>query len=80
MALEIRPANSSAVVNLDQDLECVVIGVDKQNQAISLGLKQKTPRPWETVEDRYPIGSRVKGTVVNITNYGAFVRLEEGIE
>jgi small subunit ribosomal protein S1 len=54
--------------------------VDKENEKISLGLKQKTASPWEDVEERYPIGARVKGTVVNVMNYGAFVRLEEGIE
>ncbi|HEV58724.1 MAG TPA: 30S ribosomal protein S1 [Phycisphaerales bacterium] len=75
-----RVAHPSEVVDLDQDIEVVVIGVDKENEKISLGLKQKTPSPWETVEQRYPVGARVKGTVVNIMNYGAFVRLEEGIE
>ncbi|MFA5784733.1 MAG: S1 RNA-binding domain-containing protein, partial [Phycisphaerae bacterium] len=60
--------------------ECVVIGVDKANEKISLGLKQKTQSPWETVEERYQIGSKVKGTVVNVMNYGVFVRLEDGIE
>jgi len=75
-----RITHPSEVVELDQELECMVIGVDKANEKISLGLKQKVQSPWETVEERYPIGSRVKGTVVNIMNYGAFVRLEEGIE
>jgi len=75
-----RVAHPSDVVDLDQEIEVVVIGVDKENEKISLGLKQKTPSPWETVEQRYPVGARVKGTVVNIMNYGAFVRLEEGIE
>jgi small subunit ribosomal protein S1 len=75
-----RISHPSEVVQLDQDIECVVIGVDKENEKISLGLKQKTPSPWESVEQRYPVGARVKGKVVNIMNYGAFVRLEDGIE
>jgi len=75
-----RISHPSEVVKLDQELECVVINVDKENEKISLGLKQKTASPWEDVEDRYPVGARVKGTVVNIMNYGVFVRLEEGIE
>ncbi|MHC4185172.1 MAG: 30S ribosomal protein S1 [Planctomycetota bacterium] len=75
-----RISHPSEVVKLDQEIECVVIGVDKDEEKISLGLKQKTPSPWENVENRYPVGARVKGTVVNIMNYGAFIRLEEGIE
>jgi small subunit ribosomal protein S1 len=75
-----RIAHPSEVVELDQEIECVVIGVDKEHEKISLGLKQKTSSPWEDVEERYPIGSRVKGRVVNIMNYGVFIRLEDGIE
>ncbi len=75
-----RITHPSEVVDLDQEIECMVIGVDKQSEKISLGLKQKSASPWETVEGRYPVGSRVKGVVVNIMNYGAFIRLEEGIE
>ncbi len=75
-----RISHPSEVVHLDQEVECIVIGVDKEHEKISLGLKQKAESPWTTVEDRYPIGSRIKGTVVNIMNYGAFVRLEEGVE
>lgn len=75
-----RISHPSEVVHLDQEIECVVIGVDKENEKISLGLKQKVQSPWETVNERYPIGSRVKGTIVNIMNYGVFIRLEEGVE
>lgn len=75
-----RISHPSEVVKLDQEIECKVIGVDKANEKISLGLKQKTQSPWETVEERYPVGARVKGTVVNVMNYGVFVRLEDGIE
>jgi small subunit ribosomal protein S1 len=75
-----RISHPSEVVQLDQDIESVVIGVDKENEKISLGLKQKTSSPWENVEERYPIQARVKGKVVNVMNYGVFVRLEDGIE
>ena len=75
-----RVSHPSEVVRLDEEIECVVIGVDKANEKISLGLKQKSPSPWENVENEYPVGSRVKGKVVNIMNYGVFVRLEDGIE
>ncbi|MCX5637559.1 MAG: 30S ribosomal protein S1 [Planctomycetota bacterium] len=75
-----RISHPSEVVGLDQEIECVVIGVDKANEKISLGLKQKASSPWENVEQRYPVGARVKGKVVNVMNYGVFVRLEDGIE
>ena len=75
-----RILHPSEVVKLDQEIECVVIDVDKDNEKVSLGLKQKTTSPWETVEENYPIGARVRGKVVNLTNYGVFVRLEDGIE
>jgi small subunit ribosomal protein S1 len=75
-----RISHPSEMVHLDQEIECVVIGVDKENEKISLGLKQKVQSPWETVNERYPIGSRIKGTIVNIMNYGVFIRLEEGVE
>jgi small subunit ribosomal protein S1 len=75
-----RISHPSEVVELDQEIECVVIGVNKEHEKISLGLKQKTASPWENVEVQYPIGARVKGKVVNVMNYGAFIRLEDGIE
>jgi len=75
-----RISHPSEVVELDQEIECIVVGVDKEHEKISLGLKQKTSSPWEDVENRYPIGAKVKGTVVNVMNYGVFVRLEDGIE
>jgi len=75
-----RISHPSEVVELDQKIECVVIGVDKEQEKISLGLKQKISSPWENVEENYPIGARVKGKVVNVMNYGVFVRLEDGIE
>ncbi|UCF13940.1 MAG: S1 RNA-binding domain-containing protein, partial [Phycisphaerales bacterium] len=75
-----RISHPSEAVELDQEIECIVVGVDKEHEKISLGLKQKTASPWEDVETRYPIGAKVKGKVVNVMNYGVFVRLEDGIE
>ncbi|MHC4757184.1 MAG: 30S ribosomal protein S1 [Planctomycetota bacterium] len=75
-----RISHPSEVVELDQEIECVVIGFDKDSEKISLGLKQKVASPWENVEERYPIGQKVKGKVVNVMNYGVFIRLEDGIE
>lgn len=75
-----RISHPSEVVELDQEIECIVIGVDKNNEKISLGLKQKVESPWENVENRYPVSSKVTGTVVNVMNYGVFIRLEDGIE
>ncbi len=75
-----RITHPSEVVKLDQEIECVVIGLDKENEKVSLGLKQKNASPWENIESRYPIEVRVKGKVVNVMNYGIFVRLEEGVE
>jgi small subunit ribosomal protein S1 len=75
-----RISHPSEVVELDQELECIVVGVDKDREKISLGLKQKSSSPWEDVEERYPVGARVKGKVVNVMSYGVFVRLEDGVE
>jgi small subunit ribosomal protein S1 len=75
-----RISHPSEIVELDQEIQCVVVGVDKEREKISLGFKQKTSSPWEDVEHRYPIGAKVKGKVVNVMSYGVFVRLEDGIE
>jgi small subunit ribosomal protein S1 len=70
----------SKILNVNDEVEAVVLKVDKANEKISLGLKQVGPDPWLTLDDKYPIGSRVKGKVRNLTNFGAFVELEEGID
>jgi small subunit ribosomal protein S1 len=70
----------SEVVSLGDIVEAVVLNVNKDEHKISLGLKQLTPDPWEKIEEKYPIGSRHKGIVRNLTNFGAFVELEEGID
>jgi small subunit ribosomal protein S1 len=75
-----RVSSPEEVVHIDQQLEVYVIKVDKVKEKIGLGLKQKTPSPWAGVAEKYPIGSRHKGEVVNVMTYGAFVKLEPGIE
>ncbi|HZW45994.1 MAG TPA: 30S ribosomal protein S1 [Microvirga sp.] len=75
-----RVNHPSEVVQLGQKIEVVVLDYDAERNRISLGLKQKTRNPWEDIGDRYPIGSVHDGEVVNLMNYGAFVRLEPGIE
>jgi len=75
-----RIHHPSEVVSVGKEIEVQVIGISQENEKISLGLKQKTPDPWANVEETYPVGSTVRGTVVNIVNYGAFLQLEEGVE
>ncbi|RME72285.1 MAG: 30S ribosomal protein S1 [Planctomycetota bacterium] len=75
-----RINHPSDMLSIDDEVEVVVIKVDPVQERVSLGLKQKQSSPWEDIENRYPIGSRVKGTVVNVLSYGAFVKLEEGVE
>jgi len=70
----------SRILSVGQDVETVVLKVDKDNQKISLGLKQIEPDPWTTIEQKYPIGTRLTGTVRNLTNFGAFIEIEEGID
>ncbi len=75
-----RVNHPSEIVRIDQKIEVKVLNIDFDREKIALGLKQKEASPWEEIEKRYPVNSRVKGAVVNIMSYGAFVRLEDGIE
>jgi small subunit ribosomal protein S1 len=75
-----RIEHPSQMLKIDQEVEIKVLSVDHEKEKIALGLKQKEENPWERVAERYPVGSRVRGEVVNIVNYGAFVKLEAGIE
>ena len=75
-----RVNHPSEVVAVGDEIDVMVISVDRETEKVSLGLKQKTVDPWESVEDKYPIGSTVTGKVVGIVNYGAFLELEEGVE
>ena len=75
-----RVNHPSEVVKLDETLSVKIIDYDQEKQRVSLGLKQLMPHPWDNVEENYPIGSNVKGKIVSLTNYGAFVELEAGVE
>ena len=75
-----RVKHPSKVVSIGDQVESVVLDVHEGDRRISLGLKQTEPNPWSVIEDRYPVGTRVRGQVRNITNFGVFVGLEEGID
>jgi small subunit ribosomal protein S1 len=75
-----RVNNPHEMVHIDQQLEVYILQVDKDREKIALSLKHKTASPWQNVADKYPVGSRHKGEVVNVMTYGAFVKLEPGIE
>ena len=75
-----RVTNPSELFKIGEQIKVKIISFDRENERVSLGYKQIKPDPWEQAEERYPIGARIQGKIVNITNYGAFIELEEGIE
>jgi small subunit ribosomal protein S1 len=75
-----RVAKPSDVLKQDQEIEAVVLGINREEQKISLGVRQLENNPWDNVETKYTVGTKVKGKVRNLTSYGAFVELEEGID
>jgi small subunit ribosomal protein S1 len=75
-----RIGHPSEMVQIDQEIEVQVLHIDREKQKIALGLKQLTKNPWETVDQRYNVNQKYTGTVVNVMSYGAFVKLEPGIE
>jgi small subunit ribosomal protein S1 len=75
-----RLNHPSDMLSVGQEVEVVVLDVDQAKERISLGLKQRTDNPWEGIEHRYPVGARIRGKVVNLVPYGAFVEIEDGIE
>ena len=75
-----RIARASDVLNVGDEVDVVVLSIDKENQKIGLGIRQTEENPWDSVAERYPVGTRVKGKVRNFTSYGAFVQLEDGID
>jgi small subunit ribosomal protein S1 len=75
-----RVKHPSKIVNVGQDVEAQVLAVDQNNRRISLGLKQIEANPWDTIMARYAVGTRVKGRVRNLTDFGAFVEVEDGID
>ncbi|MEI7694485.1 MAG: 30S ribosomal protein S1 [Chlorobium sp.] len=75
-----RINHPSEVVDLDQPIKVVVVGFDENTKRVSLGMKQLESHPWENIEIKYPVSSKAQGRVVSITDYGAFVEIEKGIE
>ena len=75
-----RISHPSEMLAIGDKVEVMVLDFNKERNRVSLGLKQKTPNPWKDVDKKYPVGSKIKGKVVNIMPYGAFIELEKGIE
>lgn len=75
-----RVNHPSEIVSLNDEIECVVLGINPEKQEISLGMKQIEDNPWDTVNTRFPVNSRVRGKIRNMTTYGAFVELDGGID
>jgi small subunit ribosomal protein S1 len=75
-----RIAKPSDVLKADQDIEAIVLGINREEQKISLGIRQLDTNPWDKALDKYPPGAKVKGKVRNLTSYGAFIELEEGLD
>jgi small subunit ribosomal protein S1 len=75
-----RINHPSELVKVGDELEIVILDVNLEKERVSLGLKQRTANPWDNIEGKYPVGSRLRGKVVNLVPYGAFVELEQGVE
>lgn len=75
-----RIKHPSEVVRLGQEIEVIVLHVDREKGRVALGLKQKESNPWEEIEKKYPVGTRIHGKIVNLVSYGAFIEIEPGIE
>ncbi|KAF0095078.1 MAG: small subunit ribosomal protein S1 [Puniceicoccaceae bacterium 5H] len=75
-----RISHPSEMLKVGEEVKVMIIEVDRDRERVSLGLKQTTENPWEGIENRYPVNAKVRGRVVNLVNYGAFVELEEGVE
>jgi small subunit ribosomal protein S1 len=75
-----RINHPSEMVKNEQDIEVMILSIDNEKGKVALGLKQKTASPWEDIEGKYPVGTKIKGTVVSLMAYGAFVKIEDGLE
>jgi small subunit ribosomal protein S1 len=75
-----RIGHPSEMVSIDQEIEVQVLHIDREREKIALGMKQRTASPWAKVADKYPVGTVCNGAVVNVMSYGAFVKLEDGVE
>ena len=75
-----RIQHPSEMVKQGEEIEVIIIEIDRERERVSLGLKQLADNPWEKIEERYPVGATVSGKVVNLVPYGAFIEIEEGVE
>lgn len=75
-----RISHPSEMVKISEEIDVMIIEVDREKERVSLGLKQTTSNPWDDIEKRYPVGGKIDGKVVNLVPYGAFIELEEGVE
>ena len=75
-----RIGHPSEILKVGQEIDVVVLDINREKERVSLGLKQKLANPWDSIESKYPVGARVKGKVVNLVPYGAFVEIEPGVE
>jgi small subunit ribosomal protein S1 len=75
-----RIAKPSDMLKVDQEIEAVVLGINREEQKISLGIRQLEANPWDKAQEKYPAGTKVKGKIRNLTSYGAFIELEEGLD
>ena len=75
-----RPKNPHQILKIGQKIDVKVLTYDPETHRVSLGLKQKTPNPWLTAQEKYPVGSIVTGTVISLADYGAFIQLDDGLE
>ena len=75
-----RIGHPTDMVSINDKIEVKILNIDRENEKIALGLKQKFPSPWDNIDEKYPVGTKVAGEVVNVMTYGAFVKLEDGIE
>jgi small subunit ribosomal protein S1 len=75
-----RISHPSEMVKTGEEIEVMIIEVDREKERVSLGMKQLNANPWDKIEEKYPVGTRVAGRVVNLVQYGAFIEIEEGVE
>ncbi len=75
-----RVSHPSQMLKVGEEIKVMIIEVDRERERVSLGLKQTTPNPWDGIEERYPQGARVRGKVVNLVPFGAFIELDQGVE
>jgi small subunit ribosomal protein S1 len=75
-----KPRHPSKIVSVGEEVETLILNVDKEQKRISLGMKQLKPNPWDVIAERYPVGTKIEGRIRNVTDFGIFVGIDEGID